>query len=406
MILTDHIYRLSKANGLEIFIDKDDKATCRLVTTAVRRKKIDVSHQQQWSLQQHMPLTNVALKSPVNVVFTGKGILLKKIAGDETGPGIFNTAFPQARPEEFYFEVFNTEHFAVCAIARKDPIDGYVKLLLDAGFKIINIHLGFSVIDPVLNHLPREYTSLVTHAYTFSVKEHRIESFQHTEDISTGAAGELPFGEKYIAGSDMIALSAAIELLADRLDENAIMQQKQVYSERVHFKDYLLFRFLSRTLLGGLFLILLINFLLFSHFESKNKEVALLEQENRASYAARQEILNDITAKQQFLERSGWKDSYKISFMADRIGSLVPSEIRLTALNFNPPDKQLSVKANTTITRNNIVVIEGLSDNPVFINQFINNLKIIPSVKNVSILNFNYDQQKGSGAFVIELSIL
>ena len=107
----------------------------------------------------------------------------------------------------------------------------------------------------------------------------------------------------------------------------------------------------------------------------------------------------EVSRKEKFLEQSGWKSAGKTSYYADQIASITPPDILLTALNIYP--SKLSDNDDKLFKKDTILINGDCSD-PVELNKFISNLKMLTNFKTVNLKNYQYSRDKESGAFIIE----
>ena len=157
------------------------------------------------------------------------------------------------------------------------------------------------------------------------------------------------------------------------------------------------------SLLIFLFTLLFVNFLVYEHYFSLNKDredhrQVSLEQEKKM-----QKQLTYLQSREDFIRKQGWDQSSRLSLYADRIAGLVPSGTVLTDLWINPVNSTLLGDAGTVSFKKDTLQLTGTCDDPTELNQFTNNLKNVQQFKEVTVRSYNYKKELGSGIFFMEI---
>ena len=137
----------------------------------------------------------------------------------------------------------------------------------------------------------------------------------------------------------------------------------------------------------------------------KNQELQFSQQQNQGQQKKSKELEDKIGRKERFLQRSGWISDSKTSYYADRIASMTPDDVLLTSLNIYPSKTNLEIEKGNNLFKKDTIQINGVCEDPVELNKFITNLKIIPVFNDVSLKSYQYRNEKESGTFLIETII-
>jgi hypothetical protein len=405
--LEQKILQVNKVTGIEVTFSPDNRYLIDGIVISNKKNRI-VKEDEFTGITQVSELVKKAdPKIPVSIVFNGKGILVKKIPGGETLNNPLMAVLPNANPADFYFETQQYSGFSVAAISRKEIIESFIQLLKNAGFTVLQASLGFNTISHVLSFINLDdKLPLITNLYSLQADAGKnIIGYEvkETQDADQLRITEYAIGNQYIRAAHILAFSAAVYILTDNLKNTPILQSATLTHDRTEFRYQNLFKFAGMALLSFIFIVLLLNFFIYSHYFNKNKELHVThvfskeKQEQTAVIAAR------IKNKEEFLLRSGWHKPCKASFYADRIASLTPFNTLLTSMAIYPVKSNVSGEFPVMNFKTDTIAVTGTCENPVDINQFMNNLKIIEQFKTVTLKNYLYKKEKETATFSLEI---
>lgn len=394
------ILQLSKATGVEVIFTQEHKYIVHIVCLTLRKNKIIVERQ---VTGDESVLENLPKSIPLFLTFNGKGVLVKKVPVSTGKVSTIEDVLPESNPNDFYHSIDNFNGFSTISIARKSLIDEIIDNFRAKGFKVLNVSIGFKPVMLILPHLNQNTGAIKSSAYQLEIQKNEITDFEIAlPEADKQVSQEFIFSEQYIADSRTIALGTAVALLTDHIEADPDFKNETISSERSNFKSYLLFRYFGWALLIGLLGLLLINFFIFNYYAQKNNEQETVQRYTRGNVAIEETLRQKIQQKEKFLEHTGWLNQYKTSYFADRIASLLPADISLTSMHFNPLGKTGNVFKGVSF-KMNVIEINGDCSSTGYLNQFMNNLKSIQGVKNASVINYTYNKEKVTGSFILEI---
>jgi hypothetical protein len=157
-------------------------------------------------------------------------------------------------------------------------------------------------------------------------------------------------------------------------------------------------------ILFSLFAFLLINFLLFSYYNSANQALAGKAGQRSNQSLDRQKLEEDVKEKERQVNLLGWNHGQNYAFLCDQIGQTVPSAITLNELSINSgKDKNRAAEQKDLIETGSMRII-GQSASVYVINDWIYALKQKPWVKTVQLEKYGRDDQKGTQVFTLLLN--
>jgi len=414
--LYNRINRIRKAHGIEISLFPDGKMMASAVTLRVADGKII----KEFEVYLINSLEDLASKLdrgvPVALTVGGKGVLNKKISPEVPEEKRFEAVLPNANPTGFYLESDCYEKFMSVAIVRKEVLDKIMGDLLRLNFKILSVRIGGGGIRWLLPYLNAEGGSVLrSNHYTFHLSAAReiaeFETFTaDSESYRESHAEKLEYsvGDQYVYSQGLLSFASALELLAgvpgvEVVAANGRIHISALEKEREEYRYFKYFRAAGWALLGFLFTILLVNFLLYNHYFNKNRELQASRMVNQDELKRTDRLRAAVNAKDQFLRQHGWDHSPRLSFYADRIAGLLPDGATLTDMKLCPLNTANYEEGSLPVFKKDTIQIAGVSDDPTELNRFANNLRNIPDFREVYIRSYLYKKETGSGTFLIEI---
>lgn len=385
---------LSRVLGVELRLLAGEQYSCRCCVLVSKDQHIDMESTKVIEGNIIEVINAIPKSMPMAMVLTGKGIIHKSASldGKEEGQQ-FQTVFAGVNPSDFYVQQVLGSENVTLSIIRKLAVDDLLEKLNAAGVKIFMLGLGGL---GMMNLLPQ----LGVSEDHFDFDGHRLmldnngklKGYQFGEELRTEI--ELKFGERKIAAEQLVAYTSAFQLLLhDRLELiNAAVPQVDerfaTYLENGEFK--------KKGMIGiaVMFMLLLINFLLFSYYNGENERLAMTSsaQRNDADQLA---TLNMNIAKQELLLKElNWNSGYNYGFLVDEIGKGCPRSARLNILSFNDDAKEK--KQMEKLPNINIV---GVTSNLAAVNNWIFELKGKKWVKEVRLLKYKQTETQGEYEF-------
>jgi hypothetical protein len=402
------ILQLREATGIEITLLPEDQLLINGVSLRIEKGEVVKRMEFQYLRSYEELVKKISTKTPVAVIIQGKGVLQKKISSASAPDKVFEEALPNANPNEFFVEMAQFEHFSWLSIIRKDQLEKIIRQLQAFGFKLLSIGIGPGSIESIAPFINFEKERIVRGDH-FGIA---INQQSKIEDIVPASAmkhqadpkSEYNIGNQYVFASSVMAFSAATGLLSNDLAGSAGINNDILSKEReeyIHFSYFVAGRW---ALMISVFLLLLINFLYYSYYFSKNSELQTSLEAFKMQFENSEKMQAAITSRQAFFNANGWSHSSRVSFFADRIAGLVPSSAVLTSMKINPLYNGFFSDGSGAVFKKDTIQIAGTCDDPTELNRFVNNLRNIDQFMTVSLLNYSYKKESATGTFLMEIT--
>lgn len=342
---------------------------------------------------------------PIALVITGKGILHKKVALSEKDDALasLHKILPNAKSEEFYVQSNPAEsNQGFVSIIRRETADSLLKSITDDGYYPIDLTLGPLVLNAVLPLMKQDYETFEIGNYSFQAYDNTITGFELKEKD--------PYQRKITIADEEIKQLAAISFAAAFralfFSETApFIDVPKVDELKEESKQKHLFKVFGWGVLVFFLTTLLVNFLLFDHYNKKANELEGRYNQNKGLLDYISEMKVKLEEKQAFIEKSGLRNHSQASFYADRIALNLSDKIRLTEININPLEKKIKAEEPVLFLQKTIIV-KGNCRKSTELNDWIGVLKENKWIASVSVINYKQEKASEPGEFEIKISIL
>jgi len=398
------ILQIRKAAGIEIVFLPGEKFHINATVVSLKKNKVVQEHSFIGLANLNELAKKLDQKIPVSVIFNGKGVLVKKLAGPTNNVSV-QSIIPGANPADFYFESFSNNSVSIASMARKETVDKILEEATRTGFKTISVSFGVAMLNNIIPILELNNETFETDSLAVTLNDEKIISDVKTKEeinVEKFQPGEIKIADQYIKPSALLSFAAGVFCLTDDLKFNPPVTTALIVVQRSEWRYEKLFKAFGLGVLAFLLLILLINFFIYDNIFQKNQALQFSQLENAEQLSKLNDLNTEIGRKERFLQQSGWKNLSRTSYFADRVGSMTPASVLLTVLNINPIRTNAETEEPGRLFKKDTIFINGVCGEPADLNKFINNLKLIPDFRSISLKNYEYRNEKETGSFLIE----
>jgi Tfp pilus assembly protein PilN len=333
----------------------------------------------------------------VVLVINNQQVLFKKVTSNFTvKEQALAIAFPTIKVSDFYFQIYKSNSETFVAICRKEYVHKLIDTYKSIGISVVDFSLHSlssvalsSYLDAEKLHTTNSVVSFDKHAITSIVQE-KVEH-------QTYKINGLEVSNEYV-----LAFSG---ILAAFWTEKSTVSNFELLQEELskEYRQKHFFSFGTKLMLGFIFTILLINFLIFNSAYKKMNQLNN-ELQIKASYKNTLVLLqNRVDEKVKFSKNILSLSSSRTTWVLNELGQSVPKTIQLSLLAYQP--LAASIKKKKKIELNNkVLLLKGVSkDNDSFSN-WISKLELNSWIEDVVVNSYgNVTDNNAEFEFLIRL---
>lgn len=404
----EHITKSKSVAGLEIVILPDGGYQLQLIILKKQQSTL-VSTTQRSALSTFADAkAAIDPKTPLMIVINGKGIIHRKVHTSEQEPptALLNKLLPNANVDDFIIQktpLHAAEAFV--SVIRLTAFQAIIEELISSGLtNVVACFLGpfvitnlFPVVEPSFFNSPFVDIS----NFRLQLSDQQITGMESTSNTPTGM---VKIGNERFTYEMLLPFAAALAYFTG--DRNDVFNSQALNQLKEEFRQKQKFELRGWTLLITTFLILIINYFVFDHYWTQNKEMTAQLESTQAALNQYEKLKAEYGQKQQFLKENGLLENSRTSYYADQLAAQLPVSIQLTGLNIHPLKKKKAGEEDKGfVFENQRILVSGNCQQNTALNEWMKKVKKFPWVEEVALLNYTQDNLKENGVFLLEIKI-
>ena len=394
---------LKSSAGAEVQLKADGSYSVRLLRLSLEKQMIQIGKKESHEGSSSRMLKTI-VSEPLAIVLTGKGVLIKKTARIEVlSEAALQQLFPAMQLTDFYVQHFPSGEHSFVAIIRKEIANTVIAAFKKQGMEVLQMSLGPFVLDQVLPQL-NAYEGLLQ----FDGHQLKLDAQKQWQEYSyvAGLQSEFPIkvDMEQMPEAHLLAYAVAFQLILNDKLSPIEVEDEVISTGLSELKAKLKFQTYGVALLGLFFFLLMLNFLLFSHYNGSNEELLSKAGQQSYVYENRQKLETEVKGKENLVKKLGWNGAYPYAYLCDQIGSSLPKELTLTLLQINPISGTASGMSKEKPLEQRSMKIKGQTSSVYALNNWIYVLKQKTWVKAVALEQYNADQQQETQVFTLLLN--
>jgi hypothetical protein len=401
----EKLTRINKAAGIEITLLPDNRYRLLLVVLAIDKKSVIIERKERIEDGNIEILKTILDKDiPVSIVLNGRGILHKKIseAGSDTN-NLLQSVLPNAKPQDFYIQKIIAEKSCLISIVRKEVADPILDTIQKSELYCTGFSLGGVVVSSLRSLITEFNNKLV-----LDWADHHLEIDAAGDIVDYKFSGNsisemkcFQIDTEKIEGDYLASYAAAFNILTNQEPFTPFVER--VKHNKEEFLNKQLFKKLSWSVLAFFLAGLMLNFVLFANFSSKNNELVQKESKYSSMISEMETLSKEVKEKESFLSEAGWLQPSSMTYYADRIAATIPTSVKLINLSINPLDERKSKEAKKELFATGVIIIKGDCTRPTELNEWLDKIKSIDKINKARLVNYSFDNKENKGSFSIEI---
>jgi Tfp pilus assembly protein PilN len=372
--------------GVEVF-----SANERLAFVQLKQKKGEIIVEKQTFYETYDALLSAKPKTPVSLIINNEHVLHREVpSADVNDKKLLHKAFPNINLEDFYFEIWRRDTSSIVAICRKAYVDDTLAALKDV--PISSVSLGVLALSAIMRFPIPEILTTNMQTIDMVSEENIISTF-------TGGLNQYDINGQLVENIFLMSFTGALQYWIPKSTTGNINELNTWL-----FDNYIqkaLFTKGFRLALGILLGLLLINFILFTHYYDNATAAAQEISVNKAGIENIEVLKKNVLLKEERLKSLEISVASASSAIINNITASVPPGVLLQELLYNPLEKKVKAEENI-IAQKNVILLSGSTINNTEFTGWVTHLQKKQSLADVTITSFGKDQE---GVTVFSLKI-
>lgn len=334
-------------------------------------------------------------KQPHFITINTNQVIQKEVEGSNAADEkLVRKVFPNIALEEFYYETCRLKSQSIVAICRKKYVEDLLKSYESQGVYVAGVGLGICAIAGIIDLSLENELQTNTHCIQIASDATVLSQIQRPQHHSYDINGIT------IDSQSLLAFAGTLRLFGSPSVSGNLSQYNTAIFGK--FEQSVLFSKAIKTFTGILLVLLLINFLTFTHYYKKAQEVSNNLSRNQSAIAVNNAVADRIRMKEVKVKTLA-SSRNSVSLIINEIAVIVPTSVTLTELSFNPLQKKVKPEEPILTTKKVILASGIISDNTAFTN-WIEKIGKMNEVAAVTIVNFGKNEDNETG-FSIKIAL-
>lgn len=343
------------------------------------------------------------LKSLVALNLSGKGILYKSVDKlADINALNFKGLLPNAEIQDFYVQHFTSGERSFVAVIRKADADPIIQTINDGGMQVVALSLGPYPLANIIDQVNLYGTEVLLDSFIISRNENGSwMSVNYKESQEYGIPLKIenePLDERlilpYAAAFQILLNNQLNAVAADVKEVDAVLKQVITRNKVTNASVAFLFSF---------FILLLINFFLLSELNKRNTALTEKMLQTTKSTSELEMLTKRIARNETMIKSLGWDGGINKSILISQLARLSPGEITWSKVELNPIDVQRSNLQKSISFADHKILVSGISDRIIPVNEWIARVKTKSWVKNIQLENYNFNAEEKVGSFKVSI---
>jgi Tfp pilus assembly protein PilN len=392
-------FRINEVCGVNMIIALDGSLLINacIIKTSGNQLEIEKKIIGLTSLKQLK--TALPSKVIISLNMVGKGILIKQIDDSvRIDADNFSKILPNANSDEFYVQQFISGGKSFVSLIRRTEAEKWLQEFINLDLEVLSLSLGPFTVQHVLPQLNFYAERIIFDGHEIHRNE-QADWVSYRYAVENRSTFPIKLETEKIDEKLLLPYATAFQLILidDLPGTNANVPQLQTKLKAALSEKKI--TVITLLVLGALFALLLGNFVLFTHYNSINEQLALRAGETARNVTDVNKLNTDIKHSEDLLDSLGWDGGINKAIYIDRIAQLLPPEVTWKDVVVNPVDGSMQKGSKSPHFLNRKIKVTGYSQKIMLVNEWMGRLKSLSWVKNVELQNYTFSNEENTGQF-------
>jgi Tfp pilus assembly protein PilN len=399
--MLEQYHSINEAAGVSITLLQDGSMIINASSVIVKDNRLTIEKKLTGVLTIEQFAKQIPAKSIIALNLSGKGVLQKQVEKIEAvDHHNFSKVLPNANMDDFYVQNFISGEYSFVTVIRKTEADKWTGQLESNGLIPVMLSLGPFPVQHIVPQLNIYDNDMIFNGCTIK-RDEQLDWTSCQYDASALSPFPLKLESETIHEKLLVPYAAAFQVvLAHKMDpiRAEVPALEAAFQKLVEEKKLKVTGF---VILCAVFVLLLINFLLFSWLTSSNAQLTGQVSRSVQSTEDIQKINGQVQQKETLLKTLGWEGGINKSALIDQVAALLPPEVTWRAAAIDPVDLSGSRTQKSIVFADRSMRIAGDAQKIIPVNEWIARIKTKPWVKNVQLDSYTFNNELNTGQFMI-----
>jgi|GEM_PF-1315624 len=401
------LYKDKQSVGIEIIFQPDNTKVYNFILLKKDKGALFIENSKEKITSIEDLKNRIPKNVPISLVLNGKGILHKTISVNEkdTEITLLQKVLPNAQIDDFYIQKIHLDDKIIASLIRKDQFQLAYDEILFLSTQIVFVSSGPFIASTLLSLLVTDQEENTIIDFLTYQLEYQNQLLVNYNLSSEKIEKEYNFSGNKVNSSLILSFSAALSVfLPNQTDIKNNINSVEINNEEFYQKK--VFKLRLGSMLAVLFLLMIINFMLFSSFFSKKNTLSTQMSLVQNQLQQHDTLLKEVQQKKEFLSNAGLLENSRLSYYLDQMAIDLSPSITLIELNVNPIIKNVTPNGDILNSTNKLIKVKGLCTQTVVLNEWIKKLEKKKWIKNVHMVNYSQLKSSDPGEFIFEIYLL
>lgn len=375
-----------------LLVDPDDPAQIHLAV--FKKTSRGIKQVEELGPENLASLTDKLPKNSKIIIVISGNKVLTRFSREKP-----DTLFDEIEEQEFHIiKTVSENGWMIQSACRRSTIEPITDLLTECSLFLLDVSLVPCSISLLETLFENETIEAGYHRFLF-----RNRILIELEELETITDEDVNVIKYKIGGDTFSAKSLYLLAALFHFLRNGPAFRKFVGENIVQSRYYGLFRRTAIISLSGFFILLLFNFLIFSHLQNHIGRINVTDR----TQTEKIEKINDLKAQlSEYKKLSSYalvsgKTSY--SYYLDLVAHLRPPGLWFNSFDIHPPGGRIE-SGKLIQVEHELIRITGEVDNPLTLNGFIGTLKQLDWIEDIELDHYEASVEKAFADFDLEIT--
>lgn len=395
-----NLFRGNSATGIHLYILSDGQWDMNIVLLEKKKNLIHVIDNYSSISNLEEIENSLPVGVPIILSIEGKGIIHKRVNNTDN-THLVQQVFPNAQPNDFLVQSQEiSADLRIISLIRKSAVREIINIFSAKGYHIYTIFLGPFSLNCLWSSFDQQLEKYTVDIYTINREKDRI--IQMDIEIEKPALDHYTIAQEVIDSLSLIPYSNAVSFFIHG-DLGLSISEDVCLSHKEQFIYKRIFRAAAAGVLVLLFIVLLVNFLVFDNVNKRFFEAQSQFKTDLQLVTRMDSLKAEFQNKEVLIEENGLMTGTRYSFYADRIASLVPEQVALTKLDINPVLSKSGMEKELRFNRN-LMLIKGQCKSGFVLDEWMDKLRNESWIKYMEVLQYQQENKRTPGVFILQIT--